>query len=45
VDDAVNIFRIIFEENSNGGLMSKADCKKLYKRIAGESSFMLDHKI
>lgn len=38
VEDAVSTFRRIFEEYSNGGQMSKNDCKRLQRRMIGDSS-------
>ncbi len=36
-DDATRIFQMIFDEYSTNGLMSKNDCKRLQKRMVGDS--------
>ena len=45
VEDALKIFKMIFAEYSTDGLMSKADCRKLNKRIANDSNVLIEHKV
>lgn len=44
-DDATRIFRIIFDEYSTNGLMSKNDCKRLQKRMVGDSMIFVESKV
>lgn len=45
VADAVAAFRRIFDEYSSGGQMSKNDCKRLQKKMVGDSSFFAENKV
>lgn len=45
VDDAVATFKRIFDEYSSSGLMSKNDCKRLQKRMLGDSLIFVENKV
>lgn len=44
-DDANKIFKIVFDEYSTNGLMSKTECKRLQKRMVGDSLIFVESKV
>jgi len=44
-DDANKIFKMVFDEYSTNGLMSKNDCKRLQKRMVGDSMIFVESKV
>jgi hypothetical protein len=44
-DDATRIFKGIFDEYSKDGLMSKAECKRLQKKMIGDSLMFIENKV
>lgn len=45
VEDAAKVIKTIFDEFSSNGLMSKADCKRLQKKMFGDSLIYAETKV
>jgi carbamate kinase len=45
VPDAVKILTNVFNDYSIDGLMSKDCCRRLIKKIAGDSILIINHKV
>lgn len=45
VPEAIKILTNVFNEYSIDGMMSKDNCRRLIKRVSGDSVFIINHKV